>query len=103
MSATRCAISCAAAPSRQDAGVWGAPAWAAGADRNSHGGASCGRWPGRRAPPRAAARDAQWLRPELVIRAAFAGWTGDGLVRQAACKGLELEKDPHKVIRERPA
>ena len=54
-------------------------------------------------PPRAAARDARWLRPELVIRAEFAGWTGDGLVRQAAYKGIELEKDPRKVIRERPA
>ena len=53
-------------------------------------------------PPRAAARDAQWLRPELVIRAEFAGWTGDGLVRQAAYKGIELEKDPRKVIRELP-
>jgi bifunctional non-homologous end joining protein LigD len=53
-------------------------------------------------PPRAAAREAQWLRPELVIRAEFAGWTGDGLVRQAAYKGIELEKDPRKVIRERP-
>ena len=52
--------------------------------------------------PRAAARDARWLRPELVIRAEFAGWTGDGLVRQAAYKGIELEKDPRKVIRERP-
>ena len=54
------------------------------------------------APPRAAARDAQWLRPELVIRAEFAGWTGDGLVRQASYKGIELEKDPTTVIRERP-
>jgi bifunctional non-homologous end joining protein LigD len=53
-------------------------------------------------PPRAAARNAQWLRPELVIRAEFAGWTGDGLVRQAAYKGIELEKDARKVIRERP-
>jgi bifunctional non-homologous end joining protein LigD len=52
--------------------------------------------------PRAAARDAQWLRPEVVIRAEFAGWTTDGLVRQAAYKGLELEKDPRQVIRERP-
>ena len=52
--------------------------------------------------PRPAARDAQWLRPELVIRAEFAGWTTDGLVRQAAYKGIEPEKDPHKVIRERP-
>ncbi|MEA2608457.1 MAG: bifunctional non-ous end joining protein LigD [Chloroflexota bacterium] len=53
-------------------------------------------------PPRAASRDARWLRPELVIRAEFAGWTGDGLVRQAAYKGIELEKDPRKVMRERP-
>ncbi|MBA2719552.1 MAG: hypothetical protein H0U52_09975 [Chloroflexi bacterium] len=54
------------------------------------------------AVPRAAARNATWLRPELVIRAEFAGWTGDGLVRQAAYKGIELEKDPRKVIRELP-
>jgi bifunctional non-homologous end joining protein LigD len=53
-------------------------------------------------PPRAAARDAQWLRPDLVIRAEFAGWTGDGLVRQASYKGIELEKNPRKVIRELP-
>jgi len=53
-------------------------------------------------PPRAAARDARWLRPELVIRAEFAGWTSDGLVRQAAYKGIELEKDPRRVVRERP-
>src|SRR6478672_9678297 len=52
--------------------------------------------------PMAAAKGARWLRPELVIRAEFAGWTGDGLVRQASYKGIELEKDPHKVIRERP-
>jgi bifunctional non-homologous end joining protein LigD len=52
--------------------------------------------------PRAASREAHWLRPELVIRAEFAGWTGDGLVRQAAYKGIELEKDPRKVVRERP-
>jgi bifunctional non-homologous end joining protein LigD len=37
-----------------------------------------------------------------VIRAEFAGWTGDGLVRQAAYKGLELEKDPRSVVREVP-
>jgi bifunctional non-homologous end joining protein LigD len=53
-------------------------------------------------PPRAAARGANWLRPELVIRAEFAGWTGDGFVRQASYKGIELEKDPRKVVRERP-
>jgi len=53
-------------------------------------------------PPRAAAREARWLRPELVIRAEFAGWTGDGLVRQASYKGIEPEKKARAVIRERP-
>jgi bifunctional non-homologous end joining protein LigD len=52
--------------------------------------------------PKPVARIANWLRPELVIRAEFAGWTGDGLVRQAAYKGIEPEKEPRKVIRERP-
>ena len=51
-------------------------------------------------PPRGVAKNALWLRPELVIRAEFAGWTGDGLVRQAAYKGLDLGKDPRKVRRE---
>jgi bifunctional non-homologous end joining protein LigD len=51
-------------------------------------------------PPRAASKNALWLRPKLVIRAEFAGWTGDGLVRQAAYKGFDLGKDPRKVRRE---
>jgi bifunctional non-homologous end joining protein LigD len=51
-------------------------------------------------PPRAVSRNALWLRPSLVIRAEFAGWTGDGLVRQAAYKGFDLGKDPKKVRRE---
>ena len=54
-------------------------------------------------PPAAAARNAIWLRPELVIRAEFAGWTGDGMVRQAAYKGIDLGKDPRVVVREMPA
>jgi bifunctional non-homologous end joining protein LigD len=53
-------------------------------------------------PPRAAARSVHWLRPDLVVRAEFAGWTGDGLVRQASYKGIEPEKAARKVIRERP-
>jgi bifunctional non-homologous end joining protein LigD len=51
-------------------------------------------------PPRAVARNALWVRPEIVIRADFAGWTGDGLVRQAGYKGLDLGKDPMAVRRE---
>jgi bifunctional non-homologous end joining protein LigD len=54
-------------------------------------------------PPRAVLRVARWLRPELVIRAEFAGWTGDGLVRQASYKGLDLGKAARKVVRETPA
>jgi bifunctional non-homologous end joining protein LigD len=53
--------------------------------------------------PRPVTRTALWLRPELVIRAEFAGWTGDGMVRQAAYKGLDLGKDPRAVRRELPA
>ena len=50
--------------------------------------------------PRPVAKDANWIRPELVIRAEFAGWTSDGLVRQAAYKGFDLGKDPKAVRRE---
>ena len=53
-------------------------------------------------PPRPVARTAMWLRPEIVVRAEFAGWTGDGLVRQASVKGFDLGKDPKKVVREEP-
>jgi bifunctional non-homologous end joining protein LigD len=51
-------------------------------------------------PPRRLWKDVTWVRPELVIRADFAGWTGDGLVRQASYKGLDRGKHPSKVIRE---
>ena len=51
-------------------------------------------------PPRLVSRSAIWLRPEVVIRSEFAGWTGDGLVRQAAYKGFDLGKDPKAVRRE---
>src|SRR3954449_1900607 len=52
-------------------------------------------------PPRGRLlRETTWVRPELVIRADFAGWTGDGKVRQASYKGVELEKDPSDVVRE---
>jgi bifunctional non-homologous end joining protein LigD len=47
-------------------------------------------------------RDARWVRPELVIRAEFAGWTGDGNVRQASYKGIEVSKAAADVVREVP-
>ena len=54
----------------------------------------------RRAAAARRAQERDWLRPEVVIRAEFAGWTGDGLVRQAAYKGFDLGKDPRAVRRE---
>jgi len=43
---------------------------------------------------------ARWVDPRLVIRAEFAEWTSDGLLRQAAFKGLEIDRDPKQVHRE---
>jgi elongation factor Tu-like protein len=80
--------------------------WPPSGRRSSTRSSTCSTWTADHCPTSrsraAAARDAQWLCPELVIRAEFAGWTTDGLVRQAANKGIELEKDPQRVIRERP-
>jgi bifunctional non-homologous end joining protein LigD len=52
-----------------------------------------GRWGGE-------LKDVTWVRPELVIRAELGGWTRDGVVRQAAFKGIETERDPATVTRE---
>jgi bifunctional non-homologous end joining protein LigD len=43
---------------------------------------------------------ARWVEPQIVVRAEFAEWTRDGLLRQAAFKGVELDRDPAKVVRE---
>ncbi|MGD0098561.1 MAG: DNA ligase D [Terracidiphilus sp.] len=45
-------------------------------------------------------RGVYWVKPRLVAQVAFANWTADNLVRQAAFKGLREDKPPKAVEQE---
>jgi bifunctional non-homologous end joining protein LigD len=49
-----------------------------------------------------AAKDALWVKPELVAEVQFSTWTADNLVRQASFKGLREDKKAIDVRREVP-
>lgn len=54
-------------------------------------------------PDRRTARDAQWIRPELVAEVSFTEWTDDGMLRHPAFHGLREDKRPEQVVREKAA
>ena len=51
-------------------------------------------------PPRAAVKDAHWVRPTLVGEVAFSEWTTDGRLRHPSWRGLRPDKQVDDVVPE---
>ncbi len=54
----------------------------------------------KKAPTAASRKGVTWVRPELVAEIEYRGWSADGLLRQAAYKGLREDKDVGEVVLE---
>jgi bifunctional non-homologous end joining protein LigD len=52
--------------------------------------------------PRAEARGAHWVKPELVAEIASAEFTGEGILRHASFLGLREDKPAGEIVRELP-
>lgn len=50
--------------------------------------------------PPEVARQARWVRPELVAEVAFGHWTREGILRHSTYLGLRPDKSPVDVVRE---
>jgi bifunctional non-homologous end joining protein LigD len=54
------------------------------------------------APPRREQIGAHWVKPQLVAEVRFTAWTRDGVLRHPAFIALRSDKEPEKIVREKP-